>query len=147
MESRIICAGLIIENNQIILVKESKKEIKGLWSLPAGRLELTDDSVEDCVIREVREEAGIYAQPLGILGVYIHYTKNRKDVIIVYVMDYIEGKVQASFSDVLEAKWVDLDSIDKYDLRSDYVKKAIKDSEERDLLRCSAIESVIDNNR
>jgi len=41
----------------------------GWWGLPGGVLEL-DESLPQCVAREVREETGLEVEPLRLLGVY-----------------------------------------------------------------------------
>ena len=40
----------------------------GQISLPGGRMEITDDTHEDCALREVQEEIGINPEEVGILG-------------------------------------------------------------------------------
>ena len=41
--------------------------MRGLWSVPGGRVESGETSV-DAVVREVREETGLQVQPTGIAG-------------------------------------------------------------------------------
>ncbi len=41
----------------------------GWWGLPGGVLEL-DESLPECVVREVREETGLGVAPLRLIGVY-----------------------------------------------------------------------------
>lgn len=57
--------GVIIRNNEILLVKET---IDGKWSLPGGWAEF-DLSVKENVIKEVKEEAGIDVIPQRIIAV------------------------------------------------------------------------------
>lgn len=57
--------GVIIENNQILLVKET---IDGKWSLPGGWAEF-NLSIKENVVKEVAEEAGLNVVPQRILAV------------------------------------------------------------------------------
>jgi 8-oxo-dGTP pyrophosphatase MutT (NUDIX family) len=40
----------------------------GQLSFPGGQLDITDDSFEDCALREIHEEVGIAPESVGILG-------------------------------------------------------------------------------
>jgi 8-oxo-dGTP pyrophosphatase MutT (NUDIX family) len=53
-------------SGDILFVKRADNHY---WVLPAGNLEL-GESVYDCVIREVHEEAGVYATSATLIAVY-----------------------------------------------------------------------------
>jgi 8-oxo-dGTP diphosphatase len=61
--------GVLIEKEKILLVKRLKDPFKGMWALPGGFVEL-NETVEEAVIREVKEETGIEAEILRLVGVY-----------------------------------------------------------------------------
>ena len=54
------CAAVIIKNNknEILLVERAVDPEKGLWDLPGGFIDL-EESVEESVIREIKEELGL----------------------------------------------------------------------------------------
>lgn len=53
------CAGvLVVEDNQLLLVKRTEPPSVGRWSLPAGFLE-HDEPPETGAVRELEEETGI----------------------------------------------------------------------------------------
>lgn len=58
---------IVNEKNQVLLVKELKKESYGKLNLPGGHLEF-GEKIIDGVIRETIEEVGIDIKPNGILG-------------------------------------------------------------------------------
>ena len=60
----------------------------GLWALPGGGMEL-GESIEDCAVREVKEETGLDVEITGLVGVY---TNPR------HVMKYDDGEVRQQFS-------------------------------------------------
>jgi len=52
--------ALVIQSGHILMVKRRAEPGKGLWALPGGYVNAyTDKSVEDAMIRELREETGI----------------------------------------------------------------------------------------
>jgi len=59
MKNRIRAAAIIIDNNKILLVKHVHP-ITGFewWVPPGGGIEVSDNSIKDCIIRETFEETG-----------------------------------------------------------------------------------------
>lgn len=60
----------------------------GLWALPGGGMEL-GESIEDCAVREVKEETGLDVEITGLIGVYTNPH---------HVMKYDDGEVRQQFS-------------------------------------------------
>ena len=54
------CVGAVVfdERGRLLLVKRANPPAQGKWSLPGGRQE-PDESPEEGVVREVREETGL----------------------------------------------------------------------------------------
>ncbi len=57
---RIAARGVVVENNKILLTYETNT---GVYMTPGGGLE-EDETLEECCIRELREEAGIEVKPI-----------------------------------------------------------------------------------
>lgn len=73
------------DDGRILLVH---KVDNGLWALPGGGMEL-GESIEDCAVREVKEETGLDVEITGLIGVY----SNPRHVI-----EYTDGEVRQQFS-------------------------------------------------
>lgn len=50
------------------MIQEAKRECRGTWYLPAGRMEQGETIVE-AMQREVKEEAGLLCEPVTLLSV------------------------------------------------------------------------------
>ena len=77
--------GILIEDGKILLVKQGVTE-KRHWALPGGRLEF-GETIEQCLIREVKEETG-----LGIIVKELLYLTDRLygDTHIVHISFLVE---------------------------------------------------------
>ena len=83
-------AVTIIQDGQILLVKRAVDPRKGLWSLPAGFLEI-DETVEECAVREVKEETNLGVQLTGLLAAYSVFDDPRYVCLLVVYMGKIVG--------------------------------------------------------
>lgn len=103
---------IILENKkgEILFIRRSDD---GKWALPAGTPEL-GESLQDTVLRELREEAGLQALRFDCFGVSSNprketHTYPNKDrvqsfVFLVYVKSY-KGRPQVSDDEALEVKF------------------------------------------
>ena len=62
-----LVGGVIIENDtgEILLARDIKWNNK--WTLPGGHIE-AGETIEEALIREVKEELGINVEPMGIVS-------------------------------------------------------------------------------
>ncbi|MFE2958095.1 NUDIX domain-containing protein [Nocardia tengchongensis] len=89
----------------------------GNWSLPGGIMEL-GETLEDCVIRETREETGLDIEITGLLGIYtdpehvIEYADGevRQEFAIVYYGRAIGGEIEVSHEST-DVRFVSLDEL------------------------------------
>jgi 8-oxo-dGTP pyrophosphatase MutT (NUDIX family) len=77
------------------------------WSLPKGKLE-SDESSEDCALREVQEETGLRCR----LGRFVGFTeyrdrRDRPKVVTYWLMDVLDGEFSPS-DEVDEMRWLEL---------------------------------------
>lgn len=63
-----IVSAVVIEDGKVLMMREAKKRCRGLWYLPAGRVELNESLVE-AVKREVLEETGLIFEPTSLVGI------------------------------------------------------------------------------
>jgi 8-oxo-dGTP diphosphatase len=60
--------ALIFDRDKILLVERGKEPLKGYWSLPGGALE-TGETLEQGIVREVREETGLEVAPVKVIEI------------------------------------------------------------------------------
>ncbi|XP_037351655.1 8-oxo-dGDP phosphatase NUDT18 [Talpa occidentalis] len=64
----VVLAVFLNEQDEVLLIQEAKKECRGSWYLPAGRME-PGETIVKALQREVKEEAGLHCEPLTLLSV------------------------------------------------------------------------------
>lgn len=112
--------AVIIRNGKILIVKRGAEPGKGKWSVPGGLVEL-GETVEQTVIREVKEECGLEVEVGRLIDVVDSITLD-KDGKVKYhfvILDFFvkpKGGELRPGNDAKEALWVPLNEVEKYDL-------------------------------
>jgi len=108
-----IGVAVITDDHGKILIDRRKQEglLGGLWEFPGGKIE-PDESVEDCVSREIKEELGIDIEVGSRLITIEHAYTHFKVTLNVFNCKHLSGEPQPIECD--EVKWVALDEIDQY---------------------------------
>ncbi|MES2620126.1 MAG: NUDIX domain-containing protein [Bacteroidota bacterium] len=106
-------ARIIIENKvgQVLFIKRKDNELLGI---PAGAFE-ANETIEDCIVREVLEETGIEILHLEVIGISSNPSKEtvkypNKDEIQYFVIEFYSnewaGIIKADNQEVSEAKFM-----------------------------------------
>ena len=75
------CAIARDDDGRVWLARRGHDPGRGLWSMPGGFVDL-GESVEEAIVREVREELDVHATLGALVGVYSH--ADDRVVVIVY---------------------------------------------------------------
>ena len=114
-------ARILVENHagEFLFIK---RRDNGRIALPGGGLE-ENESIQDCIIREVFEETGIEIRSLQVIGIStdpgnetVQYPNG--DVIQYFTIEFYsnewEGTVQVKDADeVIEAAWLDASHLEQ----------------------------------
>ena len=96
---------VVIKGNKVLLGKRKNAHGEGSWCFPGGHLEF-NESVEECAVREVREEIGIEIKNLR-LGPFTNdvFEKEGKHYVTLFVIaEYASGKAKVMEPEKCE-KW------------------------------------------
>lgn len=113
--------GVIIQDFKVPLLKNSRDE----WELPGGKLEL-GESPESCVVREIREELGIFVTLGPLIDTWVYHISEGIDVLIVTFGCYAESLRGIIHSEEHEGFGVfQLDELDSLNMPGGY-KRSIR---------------------
>ncbi len=112
--------AVIVCNGKILLEKRKGEPGRGKWSIPGGLVEL-GETVEQTVMREIREETGLDVEKPELIDVvnYIIVDGNSRVKYHFVMIDYfvkLRGGTLKAADDAAELKWVPLGEVEKYDL-------------------------------
>ncbi|MBM6618696.1 NUDIX domain-containing protein [Bacillus suaedaesalsae] len=93
-------AGLVINSNgEWLVVKKKYGGLKGKWSIPAGFVN-ANETIDEAVVREVKEETGIDCMVKGIVGIRSGVIKEEiSDNMIIFTL-----KPTATYSVTVQEK-------------------------------------------
>jgi 8-oxo-dGTP diphosphatase len=103
--------GVVVRDGRALLVR------RGV--VPGGTVEL-GETLEEALVRELREETGVEVEPVEVLTVFDRIERDGAGVAYHYVIvDYLcrwrSGEAAAA-SDALDAAWVGLEEMAAYDV-------------------------------
>jgi len=97
-----------IAGGRVLLVRRGAPPFRGRWALPGGFVDACE-TVEAAVVRELKEETGLVARPIAVLGVYSGPGRDprRPTATVAFRM---RGRVASprGSDDAADAAWVPL---------------------------------------
>jgi 8-oxo-dGTP diphosphatase len=128
----IVGAGaVVLDGESVLLVRRGGEPLAGQWSLPGGRLEL-GETVQQAIVREVREETSLDVEPLRLLGVYDLIDRDTTGairyhyVLVDWICTVSGGELRAG-DDAAEVCWARRGDLAQYALAAftlDAIEKA-----------------------
>lgn len=98
--------GIVVKGDKVLLIRRGREPFKGSYALPGGFLE-EGERLEDCVVREVREETGLRTEVVSLVGVYSDPERDPRGhfVTAVYHLKPVGGRLRAG-DDASHVEWV-----------------------------------------
>lgn len=88
--------GAVIMNqqNEVLLLLRKKSPEADFWSIPGGTVEMFE-TIEDTIIREIKEELGVNIEIIKLLGITNHILENEKThwVSPAFLVQIIENQI------------------------------------------------------
>jgi mutator protein MutT len=103
--------GAVVRDGQLLLVRRASRHGRGNWQLPGGFIE-PNETIEQAVVREVQEEAGVTAEVEAVLGLRSRYDpESGNGVYVVLLLRPISGEPAADGHEVDHAVYFTLEQI------------------------------------
>jgi 8-oxo-dGTP diphosphatase len=111
---RTATAIILFSPDKILLIKRSTPPFVGYWALPGGRVD-PGETVEQTIVREVKEETGLDIKIVRKVGEY-HEQGVQADFAYNYypacfLVEVVGGEIKRQESEIQEIKLFSLNSI------------------------------------
>jgi ADP-ribose pyrophosphatase YjhB (NUDIX family) len=107
--------GVVVSEQGILLVRMCYGPTKGRFMLPGGIVD-PGETLDCAVVREVEEEAGVLAHPLGICGLRTRCDDRNNDTYVIFLLDAISGEPRSDGHENDEARYFSLDELNREDV-------------------------------
>ncbi len=109
----------------MLLLRRGIEPRRGYWTFPGGYMEI-DESVEECALRESREETGLELELLGLVGIFSRPAPQGPGIVAIVLRGQISSGRLRPNHEVLEARFVPLDAIPWDELAYDTTRQALE---------------------
>ncbi len=118
----VVAVGAVVldEAGRVLLVRRGRPPLAGTWTLPGGRVE-PGESLDDAVLREVREETSLRARVVCDLGMVPVAGEGFAYEIHEHLLTPIGDSTPRAGDDADDARWVLRHELAAFDVRDDAV--------------------------
>lgn len=106
MKQRIAAGGLVFDGNRLLLVNHRKANIYDFWVAPGGGV-MDTESLEEAVVREVKEETGLDVKTERLLYIEEFWQPEQREVKFWYLCELKSGEIDTSAEEATREYIVD----------------------------------------
>lgn len=106
--------GLVVREEAVLLVRMTYGPSRGRLMLPGGIMD-PGETLDVAIAREVLEETGVIAEPLGIIGVRSRFDGPNTDTYVLWLLEHRDGEPRPHGRENDEARYYTLDELDSRD--------------------------------
>lgn len=106
--------GLVVRGDAVLLVRMTYGPSRGRYMLPGGLVD-PGETLDVAIAREVLEETGVTARPVGIIGVRTRYDGPDTDTYVMWQLEHVAGEPHADGRENDDARYLRLDEIEARD--------------------------------
>lgn len=110
--TEIVGGVLICKDDKFLLIQEGQGVAKGVWNLPAGRVE-KGMTIEETAIKEAKEESGFEVRLLRKLDIFQFDTE--MPACHSFAAEIVGGREEIDGDEIMGIGWFTLDEIRKLD--------------------------------
>lgn len=121
------CSVIIYDSDDRVLIAQrsrDKRRFPLLWETIGGALE-GEETPENCIRRETKEEIGCNILDLELFKVYIIRVDEEQHVLIVFT-GRIEEEIKMNY-EIEDVRWISVEDLDKYEFYTDNCREKILD--------------------
>ena len=108
-----VTAAAIIKNGKVLIAKRRRAFMGYSWEFPGGKLE-GNETLEECLKREIKEELGVAIDVFQFLCSHKHVLNCQTAInLYAYEASYVSGDFH--LKDHEEIQWVSINELDTYD--------------------------------
>lgn len=134
MKANVRVSGIVFKEGKVVLVKHENKYNGVYYLLPGGGLE-RDETIEECVVREVKEEIGLNVK-IKSLAYYEDVVSDDDHTLhLIFRCEIISGKIENLDPDkkVKDIIFVDEEEFRKINFFPEKLKKTLFSEKDSDL--------------
>jgi 8-oxo-dGTP diphosphatase len=108
-----VAAALIFRDGKVLITRRRDDvHLGGLWEFPGGKRE-PDETFEQCLVRELREELGVEISVGGLFEEVVHAYPEKTVRLKFFICRLVRGEPQPL--DCAEVKWAGKSELDGHD--------------------------------
>jgi 8-oxo-dGTP diphosphatase len=103
-------SAAIFNAGRVLIVRRGTPTLRGIFTLPGGGVEL-GETLEQAVVREVREETGLAIEPVALAGYRQVIARDaggnveRHFVVLPFAARYLAGEIALN-AELVDAAWL-----------------------------------------
>ena len=106
--------GVVIRADALLVVRMTYGPNRGRFMLPGGLVD-PGETLDVAVVREVEEETGVTAIPVGIIGLRTRYDGLHTDNYVLWLLEHVDGEPRPHGRENDEARYQTLTEMDGRD--------------------------------
>lgn len=108
-----VAAAIIVLKNKILITQRSEKmKLPDLWEFPGGKVK-KDETLEDCIVREIKEELGVNIKVNHHFMTVCHKYDFGEIQLVSYVAEIERGNIE--LREHADYKWVEPSELQNYE--------------------------------
>ncbi len=139
--------AIIFRDDEVLLIQRGTEPSAGKWSVPGGLVEL-GESLQEAVVREVKEEVGLEVQVRDLVVALDRVILDQAGTIEYHyiLLDFLcecNAGEPAPASDVLACAFVPISSLSRYDLTRGTERAILRGYAQKQGLRTSVYDASL----
>lgn len=119
-------SAVITRGTQVLLTQRSEAEdvFPGLWGIPGGKMDSTDNDLLSALKREIREEVGIEVEGFRVLKDNVVNKPDKNVLYITVATEYVSGTPTA-LEEVQNVGWFNVEQIPAPELFTPFTRDLV----------------------